>query len=441
MLKFVNMQAKPVKIFASGDAPRLRFVADLLLNEILGLSWEIVTDKRKLGKSPVINYSEEKLPGSFRINPVALLFDTGVRSQQIIMSDWKGLPVFFQSPADADLPFDIFAATFYLVARYEEYLEFQPDEYGRFRSSDSLAFRNGFLNIPVVDLWAKEFAKSLVKKFQALTFKRNEYSAILTFDIDEPFAYLGKGMIGNIGGFIHDITSKSRNASQRLGCLAGGERDPYEVFDYLTGSCDPIKLETRFFFPVGNHSGYDKNPSWKNSDYRALINRIAEKYKTGLHPSFKASTDSEVFNTEHQRLKVIHGKDCILSRFHFLKIAMPVSYRNINNAGIREDYSMGYPDEPGFRAGLARPFRFYNVAEEKMTDLRIFPFEVMDVTLAGYKKMNAGTAKDVISNLIMQTRKAGGLFISIWHNTSLLDTPECREWREVFEFTLKEQVP
>jgi len=111
-----------------------------------------------------------------------------------------------------------------------------------------------------------------------------------------------------------------------------------------------------------------------------------------------------------------------------------VSYRNINNAGIREDYSMGYPDEPGFRAGLARPFRFYNVAEEKMTDLRIFPFEVMDVTLAGYKKMNAGTAKEVISNLIMQTRKAGGQFISIWHNTSLLDTPECREWREVFEF-------
>jgi hypothetical protein len=48
----------------------------------------------------------------------------------------------------------------------------------------------------------------------------------------------------------------------------------------------------------------------------------------------------------------------------------------------------------------------------------------MDVTLAGIK-MNAGTAKDVISNLIMQTRKAGGLFISIWHNTSLLDTPEC----------------
>jgi hypothetical protein len=64
----------------------------------------------------------------------------------------------------------------------------------------------------------------------------------------------------------------------------------------------------------------------------------------------------------------------------------------------------------------------------------------MDITLTGYKKMKADAAKDVISNLIQQTKKAGGLFISIWHNTSLLDTPECREWREVFEFTIKEQM-
>jgi hypothetical protein len=435
------MENKPVKIFAYSDVPRLRFVADLILNEILGLSWEIVTDKRKLGKSPVINYSDEKLAGSFTISPVALLFEAGVRPQEIIMSDWKNLPVFFQSSKDADLPFDIFAASFYLVARYEEYLEFQPDEYGRFRSSGSLAKKNGFLNIPVVDLWARELARSLVKKFPTLTFKRSEYKAVLTFDIDEPFAYLGKNVIGNIGGFIHDLTTKSKNAGRRLGCLTKGEKDPYEVFDYMTGSCDQNAAETKFFFPVGDHSEYDKNPSWKNDEYRNLINRIAEKFSTGLHPSFKASTNFSLFVKELQRLKTIQKRDCNWSRFHFLKIAMPVSYRNISNAGIREDYSMGYPDEPGFRAGLARSFRFFDVAEDKITDLRIFPFQVMDITLTGYKKMKADAAKDVISNLIQQTKKAGGRFISIWHNTSLLDTPECREWREVFEFTLREQIP
>ena len=51
---------------------------------------------------------------------------------------------------------------------------------------------------------------------------------------------------------------------------------------------------------------------------------------------------------------------------------MPQSYLDINNAGILEDYSMGYPEEPGFRAGIARPFYFYNISEDKQTNLKIF---------------------------------------------------------------------
>jgi hypothetical protein len=117
-----------------------------------------------------------------------------------------------------------------------------------------------------------------------------------------------------------------------------------------------------------------------------------------------------------------------------------LSYRNLSAAGISEDYSMGFQDEPGFRAGIARPYMFYDVAEDKRTNLTIFPFQVMDVTLKGYKKLNPEMAKETISNMISQTRKVGGLFVSIWHNTTLLDTPECRKWREVFEFTLREQL-
>jgi len=434
------MESKPVKIFADADVPRLRFIADLILNEILGLSWEITTDKRKLGKHPVINYSDGNISGSFKISPVSLLFSKGVSPQEISVGGWKGLPVFFQSDENADLTFDIFAASFYLVSRYEEYHEFQPDEHGRFRSEDSLAFRHGFLGVPVVDLWARELAKMLVRKFPSMTFRRSEYKSLLTFDIDEPFAFLGKNLIGNIGGFIHDIASGSNNASHRLGCLTKGEKDPYEVYDYMIGSADRMRTDIKFFFPVGESSEYDKNPSWRNSEYRALISKISGKFNTGIHPSYKASSSLQIINTEIGRLKGIVGKECRFSRFHFLRITMPDSYRNLIDAGIREDYSMGYPDEPGFRAGIARSFRFYDIPEEKITDLRIFPFQIMDVTLSASKKLTAAEAREVIENTVIQTRKAGGLFISIWHNTTLLDAPECREWREVFEFMLKAQT-
>ena len=431
---------KPVKIFTTGNLPRLSYAADLILNEILGLSWEIVTDRRKLGKFPVINYSEEIIPNSFKINPVQLLFETGVRPQKIIVDDLKGVPYFFSCSGDSDFQFDIFAATFYMVSRYEEYLEFKPDRYGRFSSSDSLAFKHRFTLIPVVDLWAREFAKSLVRKFQVLTFKRSEYKALITFDIDEPFAYLGRNLIGNIGGFLHDYASKSGNARNRMICLNGLEKDPYDVFDYITESISRNKTEARFFVPVGDPSDFDNNPSWKNKEYRNLIKRIAGKFNIGIHPSFKASTDRTLIKTEVQRFKTILKMDCLLSRFHYLRIAMPASYRNIIEAGIIEDYSMGFSDEPGFRAGIARPFRFYDLIGDRITDLRIFPFQIMDSTLKGNGNMNPAEAKESIRSLIQQTKKAGGLFISIWHNTSLLDATEHKEWRDLFEFTLKEQM-
>lgn len=429
----------PVKIFTDRKVPRLYYVVDLILNEILGLSWQIITDRRKLGKSPVINYSESILPGSFRISPSEILFETGIKAHDIYIRNWNGLPVFFNTDEDSDLPFDIFAATFYLVTRYEEYLEFDPDEHGRFCGSGSLAYQNGFLDMPVINLWAREFAKVLVRRYQTLSFKPKEYSALMTIDVDEPFVYQGKNLIGNIAGLVMDFAVKGRNTSSRLDFIKGKIKDPYEVYDYLIDNINLNNSRARFFFPVGDSSPYDKNPSWKNAGYRQLIKKIELLFSIGLHPSYKASIDHSAMILETERLKIITNHDVLLSRFHFLKISLPGSYRNLSATGILEDYSMGFHDEPGFRASIASPFLFYDVIDDKVTNVRIYPFQVMDVTLREYKKYDPPEAIESIGKLITQTQNAGGIFISIWHNTTLLDTPELKEWREVFEYTLKNQ--
>jgi len=433
------MDSRPVRIYTKEDVPRLRYVAEIILGDILGLSWEVVTDKRKLGKNPVINYSSENITGSFKIAPDSLLFETGIAPREIIISEWKSLPVFFPSSSDSDIPFDIFAASFYLVSRYEEYLDFQPDKFERFPASSSLAFKNGFLGIPVIDKWTKEMAKALLKKFQSLAFKRNEYKALLTSDADQPFAYLGKGLIRSLGGLFRDITNNEGHVGERYNTMAKGEKDPYQVFDYIIENIEKHKADVRFFFPVGDHSQYDKNPSWKNDEYIKLIHSITEKFTIGLHPSFYAAGDYSMINKESVRLHSMSGKAVIISRFHYIRLFMPQSYRDICKAGISEDYSMGYPDEPGFRAGIARPFYFYDVLEDKQTTLKIVPFQVMDATLYEYKNIDPAAAKELILKLISEIKKVGGLFVSIWHNTSLLDNEEWIGWRDVFEFMLKNQ--
>jgi hypothetical protein len=437
--KFVVMDSPAVRIYSAKDVPRLRYIAGIILGDILGLSWEVITDKRKLGKHPVINYSNELISGSFRIMPDTLLFETGISPREINVKEWNKLPVFFQTLPESDLPFDIFAASFYLVSRYEEYLEFEPDEYGRFKAASSLGFKNGFLGIPVVDLWAKELSRALLRKFHTLTFKRNEYRSLLTVDTDQPFAYLGKGLFRSLGGLIKDIKRNNGSAAERYKIVTTGGHDPYEVFDYITDQIALNQSDVKFFFPVGDYSKYDKNPSWKNGEYCRLIHSMASRYNVGVHPSYHAAGSHAMINTEVLRLKTILNKEITSSRFHYLRIFMPQSYRALSSAGLTEDYSLGYPDETGYRAGIARPFNFYDLPEDKPTTLRIIPFQVMDITLYQYKNLDPQSSKDLILKLINETRKAGGLFVSIWHNTSLLDNEEWSHWREVFEFMLKNQ--
>lgn len=433
------MKSPLVKIYSTDNSPRLEYVAGIILEDILGLSWEIIYDKRRLGNHPVINYSSDNIKNSFKVSPDSLLFEKGIRLREITVNQWKGLPVFFQTSSDSDLPFDIFAASFFLISRYEEYLEFQPDEFGRFPASSSIAFKNGFLGIPVVDLWAKEMAKTFIKRFQTLAFKRNEYSSLLTIDVDQPFAYLGKGLMRSIGGLFLDIKNNKNHTGDRYRTLTGRGNDPFKVFEYIFENVQKNNSDVRFFFPVGDYSKYDKNPSWKNDEYRELIRSIANKYASGLHPSFFAAENTSMINTEAVRLKTILGKEIISSRFHFVRLFMPKSYRSIHKAGIFEDYSMGYPDEPGFRAGIARPYFFYDLSEDNKTSLKIIPFQVMDGTLYKYKHLDPVVSKEIIQKLINETRKVGGLFVSIWHNTSLLDNQEWHDWRGVFEFMLKNQ--
>ena len=434
------MLSPSVKIYATNDVPRLRYIAGIILGDILGLSWEVITDKRKLGKHPVINYSNEKITGSLNICPYPILFEKGLSPQDIAVTEWKGLPVFFQTNTDSDLPFDVFAASFFLVSRYEEYLDFEPDIHGRFPASASLAFRNGFLQKPVIEFWCREMSKIFLKKYQTLVFKRNDYKALLSVDTDQPFAYLGKGLFRSIGGLINDLKDAG-HASDRFKTVTKGEKDPFQVFDYIIESITCNGTEAQFFFPVGDHSKYDKNPSWKNQDYRDLIVNLSSRFKCGLHPSYNAAGKLQLLKNEALRLNSILDKKTYSCRFHYIRLLTPKCYNDLIDTGIIEDYSMGYPDEPGFRAGIARPYYFYDVTEDKQTNLKIIPFQVMDATLYQYKNLDPAASGELILKLIGETRKAGGLFVSIWHNTSLLDNDDWREWRGVFELMLKNQKP
>jgi hypothetical protein len=434
------MDNKLIKIFSVAGLPRLNYISEIILRDILGLSYEIVTDRRKLGKNYVINYSDENIQGALKIEPDPMMLETGISAREIKVGEWNGLPVLFPGKSEAAFPFDIFAASFFMLSRYEEYLDFRPDRYGRFPATESTAYKHGFLDLPVDNLWVMEFAKTLLRKFRTIAFRKNEFRSVVTFDLDEPFAYRGKNILYSFGGMLRDLGNDVEIAAMRYRSVVRGEKDPYEVFDYITERTESSSSPLKFFFPMGDRSEYDRNPSWKSPDYRRLISSISAKYEAGLHPSFRVSDNQGLLGAEAERFHKIIGRKASSVRFHFIRIRFPDSYRDLIKEGITEDYSMGFPDEPGFRAGMAMPFTFYDIREERRTNLRVFPFQVMDGTLFQYKGYDALIANEVVRRLIDQTRKVGGLFISIWHNTSLLEDQKSKYKRDVFESMLKHQM-
>ena len=72
------------------------------------------------------------------------MFQQGISDLDINVQDWDGVKCFFAMGNKSVLPYDIFAASFYLISRYEEYLPHVKDEYGRFTAEESLAYKNGF---------------------------------------------------------------------------------------------------------------------------------------------------------------------------------------------------------------------------------------------------------------------------------------------------------
>jgi hypothetical protein len=165
---------------------------------------------------------------------------------------------------------------------------------------------------------------------------------------------------------------------------------------------------------------------------QSLIKDIAEKADVGIHPSFASNEAQGKVKIEKDRLEKIARKSIKKSRQHFLMLKFPHTYRNLIAAGITDDYTMGYADEIGFRAGICTSFKWYDLEKEEETNLTIHPFAVMDGTLNSYLKLSPETALEKVKTIVQEVKKVNGEFITIWHNETLSDWREWKGWKNFY---------
>ncbi|MCX6294826.1 MAG: polysaccharide deacetylase family protein [Bacteroidetes bacterium] len=367
-----------------------------------------------------------------------LLFETGINEQNISVFDFNDNKVFFATGKSSALPFDVFAACFYLVSRYEEYLPHIRDEHDRFDAKDSLAFMHGFLQKPVVNTWVILIKELLQKRYPQLIFPENDYRFISTIDIDNAYAYREKGFTRSVGGYLKAFTKLDfKEIAERTRVLFGIDKDPYDTYDFQLEMIKKYKLNSIYFFLLGDYGVNDKNLPIESKKFQSLIKMIGDYAQIGIHPSYGSNKSKAQLKKEINRLSSVLHRDIIHSRQHFLKLRLPETYRNLIDMDITDDYTMGFASEIGFRASICTPFNFYDLDLELETKLKIHPFAMMEGTLKYSLKVNPKDALGKIEPLIDEVKKVNGVFISLWHNDTLNDKKLWVGWRSVYEQMVK----
>lgn len=414
---------------------RLGYTINVVMKHLLKADFAITTSREDFDRyeGPKFAYCDDAIEGSLWLQPVSLLFETSIQGQAVHCHDCEGVPALFPVYNKLSMmTFDVFAAVFYMVSRYEEYLPHHTDIHGRFVAEETLAHQKGFLQTAVVDRWALMLKRCILERYPDASFGKRSFEFLETVDIDAAFCYKEKGLFRTVLGLARDLLQRHDldAISERFRVLMGKEQDPYDTFDYIL---DHKRSKLIFFVHLGDYGTYDKPTSYLSEKFRNMLSSLADNAKMGIHPSYDVWEYPAKLPEQTARLQDIVHRDIHRSRYHFLRLTMPDSYRMLIEAELLNDYSMGFAEEPGFRAGTCSDFPFFDLADNHETQLMVHSFCVMDTTLQKYKKMTPQEAIEQYRALIDEVRAVDGRFCGIWHNQNLNEKDEWTGWRSVFE--------
>lgn len=427
------MNSDHLVIYVEQISERLNYTFDFVFKE-RGVRFSVTNDFSSFAKvtSPRLNYSNKAIEDVLQLPPSEVLFDEEFIAYELSVDSFCEVQCLSFNGI-----LDPFASVFYHLTRYEEYFSFIQDQHGRFTSKLSFAIKHNWLEKAMCDRWSQALVDWIAKNTSVVSNKpATAFRVIPGFDIDNAYAYQYKEGLRSILTTIKDrVQRKTAVLTERKKVLSGESIDPYDTYDYIQ-SLEERGVAFYMFWLVGDFARFDRNVSHLDPRHQRLIRKMDLCAEIGVHPSYKSTKLPHLIDDEKKRLERILDHPINHARQHFLKIEFPQTYRNYLSSGIAHDHSMGYADHIGFRAGTARPFKWFDLINNQTTELWIHPFVYMDGTLNEYMKLSPEAAKQKIVALADEIKQMGGNFECIWHNETLSDNRHWTGWREVLEFTL-----
>ena len=355
------------------------------------------------------------------------------------------------SPQEETLPVDVFGSAFFMLTRYEELVMQAVDEHGRFPGTSSISVADGFVDRPVVNELTDALWHALAAQWPRLRRKQRTFTIELTHDVDwistvqQPASRVARLIAGDLLRRRDPVLCAQRLAAvtrDRAGWEAIG--DPADTFDFIMDASEERGLRSSFYF-IGDA---DRRPPFHNDVYsldaprvQRLLRAIHDRgHEIGLHGSYDTWIDAKLLTSELDRLRMAAARAGVQraewgGRQHFLRFAASKTWSTYEAAGLAYDASIGFADQPGFRCGIAGPFRVFDLAAGRMLDLIERPLIAMEGSFLDrrYGALSLDEAVERMLALADTCRRRGGVFTLLWHNTSLMRKREREAYRDLLD--------
>lgn len=322
------------------------------------------------------------------------------------------------------------AAGFFDLARVEE-RGAPRDEHGRFLSAYS--------SLDPLDPPLERLRRRLGAKPRRWLGAR--FAVALSTDVDIPWRWTRRGILGSAarlkGDLLHGRPAAALREARALATMPAHKlrgSDPYWRFEKITARLRRRGARSTFFLMSGHRHAADGPTPERYDELRPrLVETLLEcEAEIGLHGSYTAAEDEGQLATEAERLRDLAGA-VRGHRFHYLRADPHRNLRVLDRLGFGYDSSLGFPDAPGFRAGIARPFHPWDFEAGRPLDLIEIPLAVMDATLAEerYLGLTAREAEPRLLALLDWAGENSAAFSVLWHPDSF-DPAQARGWDRLY---------
>ena len=398
---------------------------------ILGLEvgFTSVIEELIAHSGPKISYGKQQMGNELFIQSQGLLTEQGVESIDITVKPWEETVCFFPVSEKSALPFDIFSAGFYLLSRYEEYLPHVKDERGRYPVSESLGYKEKFLQQPVVDVWAYKFKKVLEEHFPSIEFSSKKMNIHTVIKAVEPYAYEQKGIFRSFIGYLSDLLRfKILQVTRRTQVILGVRRDPHNTFKWIINRAKRSKNPLSVFFLLGEAATFKESINTHRQKFKMLIKYVNDYKEVGLLFSMGALDEHQMLKKEKEQLEEITNRNLLSTMGSHYLVNLPDFYRDLVELEVKRDFTMVYKNTVGFRAGTCTPFLFYDLDYEIKTPLIIHPLAMTTLALTGKSDIEINKTIDAVMNSV---KKVNGTFSMIFSNTDFSSERD-KTWRKIF---------